>query len=267
MKQDPGYLWNPDIYHESSSAQEKWAHEIISKISLQEKDRILDLGSGDGKITAYLSGLVPEGEVVGLDSSLEMVNFARDHYPPSIYPNLSFIQGDMQKIKSDKLFDIIFSNAALHWVKDHVSVLKGIQKILKSGGSIMIQCGGEGNAKDFFDIALPLIQKDPWSPYFKNFVTPYYFYSDIMYKKWLIDSGLVPVRVELLPKDMEQTGREGIISWIQSTWLPFTQPLPASLKEKFISALADLYLQNHPPDSRGIVHVQMVRLEVQAIKE
>lgn len=261
------YQWNPEKYHNSSSAQSKWAHELIAKLSLSGDERILDLGCGDGAVTAYIAGLVPKGEITGIDSSPDMIGFAKESYPSSQYPNLSFIQKDMQDIGFHEDFHVVFSNAALHWVRDHASLLKKIAQSLVPGGRILVQCGGEGNAKDFFDIAFPMIRKEPWNKYFTDFSTPYNFYSDVEYIGWLKAAGLKPVRVELLHKDMEQAGRDGIISWIHSTWLPFTERLPDIIKDEFVSTLADTYIKAHPADSRGVIHVRMVRLEVEAVRE
>lgn len=261
------YQWNPEKYHHSSSAQSKWAHELIAKVSLAGNERILDLGCGDGAVTAYIAGLVPEGEIIGIDSSSDMIRFAKESYPSSEYPNLSFVLKDMHDIQFDEYFDLVFSNAALHWVRDHGSLLKKISSSLVPGGRVMVQCGGEGNAKDFFDIAFPMIKKDPWNLYFSDFSTPYHFYSDVQYVGWLKAAGLRPVRVELLHKDMEQAGRDGIISWISSTWHPFTERLPDTLKDEFVSTLADSYIKAYPADSQGIIHTRMVRLEVEAVRE
>ena len=144
-------------------------HELIAKLSISGDERILDLDCGDSAVTAYIAGLVPKGEVTGIDSSPDMIGFAKESYPPSQYPNLSFILGDMQDIMYHEDFCVVFSNAALHWVRDHVSLLKKIAQPLVLGGRVLVQCGGEGNAKDLFDIAFPMIQKEPWNKYFQVF--------------------------------------------------------------------------------------------------
>lgn len=260
------YQWNPEKYHNSFLAQSKRAHELIAKLSISGDERILDLGCRDGSVTAYIADLVPKGEVTGIDLSPDMIRFAKESYTSSQYPNLSFIHKDMQDVGFNEDFHVVFSNAALHRVRDHASLLKKIAQSLVPGGRILVQCGEEGNAKDFFDIAFPMIRKEPWKKYFSGFSKPYIFYSDVEYIGWLKAAGLKLVRVELLHKDMEQAGREGIISWIYSTWLPFTERLPDNLKDEFVSTLADAYLKAHPADSQGIVHTRMVRLEVEAVR-
>ena len=96
---------------------------------------------------------------------------------------------------------------------------------------------------------------------------PYYFFSDIEYSQWVIDAGLKPVRVELIPKDMVQKGREGLASWVRTTWLPFTGRLPEEIRENFIYNIVDSYIREYPVDNDGKVHAKLVRLEVEAINE
>jgi len=72
------------------------------------------------------------------------------------------------------------------------------------------------------------------------------------------------VRVELVPKDMVHQGREGLAGWIRTTWLPFTERVPGELRGKFVDELADWYLRRYRPDREGLVHVNAIRLEVEA---
>jgi len=65
---------------------------------------------------------------------------------------------------------------------------------------------------------------------------------------------------------MVQAGKEGLSGWIRTTWLPYTGRVPVSGRNRFISDLAESYLERYPPDSKGLVHVRMVRLEVEAHK-
>lgn len=92
------HRWDPSTYMKSSSPQKRWAEELISKIPIRGDERVLDIGCGDGKITAWISRLVPRGSVVGLDSSREMISFARSQFPAEEWPNLHFQQGDARDL-------------------------------------------------------------------------------------------------------------------------------------------------------------------------
>jgi trans-aconitate methyltransferase len=81
-----------------------------------------------------------------------------------------------------------------------------------------------------------------------------------------MESGLEPVRVELIPKDMEHDGESGLAGWIRTTWMPFTERIPENQRDQFINELISAYIQQIPLDTNGKAHVAMVRLEVEAIK-
>ena len=81
-----------------------------------------------------------------------MIQLARDRHPEDIYSNLSFQEMDAKNLDFNDRFDLIFSNAALHWVKDQKPVIKGMFKSLKQGGRILIQMGGKGNASGIVDV-------------------------------------------------------------------------------------------------------------------
>ena len=89
-----------------------------------------------------MASLVPQGQVLGIDSSKEMIEFSRKKFPSSGYSNLRFEHLDVLDMKFESRFDLVTSFACLHWVKDHLAVLKNIKRSLKPGGKLLIQCAG-----------------------------------------------------------------------------------------------------------------------------
>ncbi len=258
------YRWDAADYRDSSSQQKKWGRELLSRLHLRGDEHVLDIGCGDGALTAEIAERVPEGSVVGIDSSPEMIAFARSIYPPSSYPNLSWEVMDAQDLRFDGLFDLAFSNAALHWVSDQLRVLRGVRRSLKPGGKTLFQMGGRGNASNVVRALGELLSRSDWGRYFENLRLPYRFCSPQEYEAWLREAGLVPLRVELVEKDMVHAGRKGLEAWIRTTWLPFTQCIPEDQREGFIAELSSIYLELYPPDAEGLLHVNAVRLEVEA---
>jgi trans-aconitate 2-methyltransferase len=259
--------WNPADYHAHSSAQQLWARELIAKLTLQPHEHVLDIGCGDGKVTAEIAGLLPAGRVVGIDSSAEMIRFARLEFPTVRCPNLRFEIADARDLNFTAEFDAVFSNAALHWIVDHRPVLAGIARALRPCGRLLLQMGGKGNAEDILSILDILRETDKWRPFFgDDFAFPYGFYSPEDYRAWLAQVGLLPRRVELIPKDMVHVNAEALAGWIRTTWLPYTERVPTDLRSAFIDEIVDRYVASHPPDASGRIHLRMVRLEVEALK-
>jgi trans-aconitate methyltransferase len=266
MPQANKYTWDAKDYGVNSQNQFQWATELLTKLNLHGDELVLDIGCGEGKITAAIAASLPNARVVGVDSSEQMINLAQKAYPTDHNPNLRFELMDAQKLSFREEFDVAFSNAALHWVLDQKNVLTGVKRSLKSGGKILFQMAGKGNAKAILDIFDELFLMPEWEPYFRDFTFPYAFLSPQEYCAWLVEAGLTPVRVEQIPKDMTHNGAVGLMGWIRTTWLPYTQRLPETQQAKFIEEITKIYLKGSPPDAEGIVHVEMVRLEVEAKK-
>ena len=260
MKQN----WNADDYAKHSSIQQQWAQELIAKLSLRENESLLDIGCGDGKITAQIAKILTKGKVLGIDMSESMIIHASKQFASQDYPNLSFKRMDATDIKLDEKFNIAFSNSVLHWIADQPAVLRGVHACLKQGGKILFQLGGFGNARDFLDLIHEIIKQPEWKGYFEGFIIPWHFYGPEEYKVWLTNSGFSVKRVELIPKDMQHQGKEGLKGWLRTTWFPYTDRLPAELHDVFLEMLLDSYISTHPLDDKGNTHVRMVRLEVEA---
>ena len=258
------YHWDSVDYARNSSAQFEWATELIDKLKLRDDEAVLDIGCGDGKISAALAARVPQGCVVGIDSSEEMITLAGRSFPKATYPNLSFKIMDARYLTFLGQFDVAFSSAALHWISDQRAVLEGVRKSLKSGGRLLFQMGGKGNADGVFAVFNNLLTHEKWKNFFRNFTFEYAFYGAKEYLTLLREAGLEPAKAELVPKDMRQLGRNGLAGWIRTTWLPYTQCIPENLREEFISEVVDAYLNSHPLDIQGFAHVAMMRLEVEA---
>ena len=262
------YQWNARDYAASSSAQQGWARELIRKLELKGSETLLDIGCGDGKVTAEIAACLSAGYVVGVDSSADMIALAQSQYPASAFSNLHFQREDARSLPFRDEFSVVFSNATLHWVLDHRAVLRGIYLSLKHGGQALLQMGGRGNAADVIAALDRLTEAHAWRGYFEKFSFPYGFYGPEEYQEWLRQAGLQANRVELISKDMVHQDRAGFEAWIRTTWLPYTQRVPEDKRDTFINQLADLYLDQHPADAfgQGLVHVGMVRLEVECVK-
>ena len=266
MSSSKNYSWDAKDYSKNSQNQYQWAKELIPKLKLQGNEALLDIGCGDGKITAELAKALPSGKVVGIDSSPEMINLARRSFPNEQYPNIAFKVIDARNIPFQEEFDIAFSNAALHWIPDQKAVLECVQRSLKPKGRILFQMAGKGNAQAVLSLFDKLLVSPQWRDYFEGFTFPYAFLNPQEYRQLLVQAGLKPVSVELFPRDMKFPNVEGMSGWVRTTWLPFTERIPIEQREGFVKEIVSSYIADHPNDPEGTVHLAMVRLEVEAYK-
>jgi trans-aconitate 2-methyltransferase len=258
--------WDALEYQRHSSAQFIWANELIEKMNLKGGESLLDLGCGEGKISAILARLLQRGRVVGIDSSEAMIDHARKNFTQAQFPNLEFLQMEGAKITFEDCYDVVFSNAALHWMKDQARVLEGVRRSLTPQGRFVFQMGAKNNAKEIAYTFLDVMISPSWRRYFQEIPSPYKFYDPDEYRELLAGAGLKCVRLDLIPKDMVQRGREGLAGWVRSTWFPYTGRVPEDLRGNFIAEFIERYLEKYPLDKQGLAHVAMMRLEGEAVK-
>jgi trans-aconitate 2-methyltransferase len=260
------YTWNAKDYADHSTAQSQWADELIAKLGLSGTESVLDIGCGDGKVTAKIASHLPFGQILGIDNSRQMIDLARQQYPETLHSNISFARHDARDFELPLHFDIVFSNAALHWVIDHQPVLDCLYRALAPGGRMLLQMGGRGNAASFVEVVESITHQTPWAAFFNDFCFPYGFYGPKVYSQWLIQAGFTPERLELIPKKMTHDSVDKLAGWFRTTWLPYLERIPASDTVTFIDQVMEAYTQLYPPDDSGKVSVKMVRLEVEARK-
>ena len=259
------YAWDAEDYASNSAVQFAWARELLDKLELRGDEALLDIGCGDGKVSAAIGARLPAGSVLGVDSSAEMIALARANYAVGD-DKLSFAEADARSLAYTARFDVVFSNAALHWTKEHEPVLAGIARALKPGGRLLLQMGGRGNVARFVAELEATMASAAWCEHFDNFEFPFGFYGPEQYGPWLATVGLEAERLQLIAKDMAHEDATALTGWVRTTWLPYTQRVPKARRADFVEDVVARYLDVCPPDADGQTHVQMVRLEVQARK-
>ena len=253
--------WNAADYAANSAVQLAWARELIARLGLRGDEHILDVGCGDGKVTAELARAVPRGSATGVDASAPMIAYAREKFP-----GLTFQVMDARRLQLSRTFDLVFSNAALHWVDDHAAFLRGAAAALRPGGRLVVSCGGKGNGQDMVRALHVVMRRKRWREFFRTMPTPYFFYTPAEYQGWLQHAGFRGHRPNLAPKDATYDGPTGLVAWLRTAWLPYTQRVPEATRDEFITAAVERYMAGHPPDEAGRIRVRMVRLEIDAVK-
>lgn len=258
------YEWNPKEYARSSDAQKSWGDDFLKNLAFQTTDTVLDLGCGDGIITSGLAKKVPVGYVVGTDISPDMIRYASSQFSLTKHQNLFFMQSDSLKLPFKAVFDVVFSNSSFHWISDHRALLTGIYQVLRPQGRLLVSMGGKGNMGAIINATERVMSKSGWIRYFTGFTIPFTFFDPDEYRLLLKGAGFIVQRLEFIPKDMIQKGREGLTNSIRSVWQPFLERIPGNLRETFLSEVVDILMDENPLDSDGYIHLPMFRLEIEA---
>jgi trans-aconitate 2-methyltransferase len=224
------FEFDGDKYKKASTHQKEWGNKIISELNLIGDENILDLGCGDGVLTKHLSDLVPKGYVLGIDSSQGMINTAKEIK----CANLSFQQLNINDINFVDKFNIIFSNATLHWVLDHKLLLANSYKALKQNGIIRFNFAGDGNCSTFFAVIKEAMSLNEFKDNFKRFQCPWYMPTINEYKKLVDSCDFNNIEIWEENADRFFPTKDEMIKWIdQPSIVPFLRLVDEKQKEKF----------------------------------
>lgn len=223
--------WDSEHYKQHALAQESAALKILKNINLQGNERILDIGCGDGKITEQIAKNVPNGEVIGIDSSPNMIKQATSDY--SHIPNLKFLREKAETFTFKEKFDLVTSFFALHWVKDHSLVLKNILSALKKGGRIVLLMvsGGDPLIGEVFE-------RDPWKSLIQKQEEKYFIHTENEYHNLLNLLGFIENRVETVELTHQFSDIEELTQQFM-TWVPFATGLHQDQSLQFSREIAE----------------------------
>lgn len=191
--------WDANLYENNHSFVWQYGESLIELLSPKTGESILDLGCGTGQLAQQIA--LSGAEVVGIDYAPSMIEQAQKNYP-----DLNFSVADARKFDFPQLFDAVFSNAALHWVKEPEQVIKCIWQALKPGGRFVAEFGGKGNVQAIVEALESAIKitENPW-----------YFPSIAEYTSLLEQQGFCVTSATLFERPTPLEGEAGMANWIQ----------------------------------------------------
>ena len=245
----PSQDWDPDSYAANARFVSRLGSRILNKLSPCKGEDILDLGCGDG----YLSKeIVNAGsKVVAIDSSSDFVEAAKKNGVDAYLINA-------HNLTYNKQFDAVFSNAALHWMLDPDSVIKGVSESLKPGGRFVAEFGGIGNVKKI----IKSIQSEFANQGFQNFYNnPWYFPSIKEYKNKLEKHNFLIREIELFDRPTKLPSDVG--KWLDVFADPFFVNIDHQSKVKMKNNIIE-DLSKEIRDESGVWWADYVRLSFAA---
>ncbi len=241
--------WTAGSYDTHARFVSDLAGGVVEWLALKPGERILDVGCGDGVLT---EDLVKAGAIViGVDSS-------EDFVAACTAKGLDVRLMDGQSLSFANEFDVVFSNAALHWMTDARAVVKGIRRALKPGGRFVAEFGGHGNVAAIVTAmrAVGLRRNGDLS-----LAHPWYFPAPDVYRALLEEEGFTIKRIALIPRPVVlKTGIEG---WLMLFRKPFFQQF-GNEAETALAECVDL-LRPSLCDGHGNWTADYVRLRVEAV--
>jgi trans-aconitate 2-methyltransferase len=148
--------WSPTQYLKFAGERVRPALDLLARIPAEAPDTVVDLGCGTGNLTPLLRQRWPRARLVGVDGSLEMLARARADHPEAV-----FVQADIHAWRPEAPVDVLYSNAALHWVDGHDALLLELLRALRPGGWLAVQMPRNFAAPSHAAI-VETIEQGPW---------------------------------------------------------------------------------------------------------
>ncbi len=229
--------WNAGLYRERSSLQQTMAAEVLQSLDLTGSERVLDVGCGDGRITAQIAQRVPTGSVVGVDASSNMIELASQKKDP----NLLFQVADARSLPFHHEFDLVVSFNALHWIHEQEVALTSIHKSLKPGGTAHLRLVPMGARKSIETVLEETRSSPTWNKFFLEFHDPYLRLTQDEYCSLAQKSKFRIESVQTKSKTWDFGTRAEFFAFGSVTMVEWTKRLPESLRSLFITDVLDRY--------------------------
>jgi trans-aconitate methyltransferase len=235
--------WTSDTYRANAAYVPALGEAVLQLLDPRAGERILDVGCGEGSLTTRI--VAAGATVVGVDASEEMVAAATAR-------GLDARMIDAEQLPFEREFDAVFSNAALHWVRDHDAMLTGVHRALKPCGRFVAEFGGHGNIAAIQVAIRSVLAHRGWETNIHR-----YYATPAEYSARLEAHGFSVNHIELMPRPTPLP--TGIRGWLETFERATLDRIPLHQRESFLEEVEDL-LREEVCDSYGNWTAHYVRL-------
>ena len=246
--------WNPQRYLEFADLRLRPAIDLIARVPSEAPRTVADLGCGAGNVTKLLAERWPAAAIVGIDNSATMLDQARAALASA--PNVRFEARDLASWMPDMPVDVVYSNAALHWLGDHAELFPRLMRTLSSGGVLAVQMPNNFGTPSHTSVAA-VARSERWRARLGDLVRDTPVAEAAQYLRWLaphaarLDAWETTYLQRLAPRS---DGEHPVVAFVSGTWLvPYFERLaddpPA--REQFLREYRERIARAFPPDADG----------------
>ena len=243
--------WSSKHYNSAAGFVPKLTSTVVSYLDVQPTDRILDIGCGDGSLTAQIAQASSDGQVLGLDASQSFVQTAQETHTSS---NCSFKHQNCTRLEEcpdavNGSWDKVFSNAAMHWIlrnpDTRAPFFENVNKALKPGGMFVFEMGGSGNVAEVQAAASAALMHAGVSLEETRETNPWFFPSTTWMEKTLQDVGFEVLKCEheyratKLTADTEDRSG-GLEGWVKLMCGQFLEKVDESKRDAVLREICDV---------------------------
>jgi trans-aconitate 2-methyltransferase len=253
--------WSAQQYLKFEDHRTRPPRDLLAQVPLQRPRLVVDLGCGPANSTGLLVERFPKSEVVGLDSSPDMLRKAHERLP-----QCKFVQGDIETWTPEPHTDLLFANAVMQWLPAHTGVLRRLLEALPKGGVLAVQMpdntrepglvfqrevGAEGPWRDHPEIKAAARDDLPPPEAYYDLLKPVCSHLDIWHSIY----------------NHVMANPQAIVEWFKGSSLqPFLSPLDAAAREQFLAAYTKKIIGAYKPRYDGKVLLRFPRLFIVAVR-
>lgn len=223
--------WNASLYDQKHDFISKFGESLIDILAPKENERVLDVGCGTGDLAHEITS--HGASVYGTDASLDMIIAAKQKYP-----SIEFDTLDATDMPFSNQFDAVFSNAALHWMKQQDKVIQNIYNALKPNGRFVAEMGGHGNIASIRGALKQSMAALDFSYIDEYF--PWYFPTEEEYQAKLESVGFTVETMYLYERPTPLQGEDGLRNWLKMFSNNLLQHLTDTEKEQVYAKCEEL---------------------------
>jgi trans-aconitate methyltransferase len=249
--------WNAELYDDKHSFVFQYGENLLELLDAKPGEQILDLGCGTGYLTNQIKSL--GANVIGIDSSAEMIQQAQANYP-----GVTFGVANATNFYFAEPFDGVFSNAVLHWIKDQDSLIKTVYDSLKPGGRFVAEMGGRGNVGCLTEAIQRVLLNHGYVEQAAKVI--WYFPGLGEYAKRLEDNGFrVTYAIHYDRKTPLEDGDQGVARWIAMFGNQYLEGVAEDEKQQILTEISALLEPQY--NEGGQWYADYKRLRFIAVKE
>jgi trans-aconitate 2-methyltransferase len=241
------HTWDPDRYLTYADERGRPFLDLIARVDADAPRRVVDLGCGPGNLTRLLAGRWPEADVLGLDSSPEMIARAE-------VPGVRFEVADLRDwaaVEGGESVDVLVSNATLQWVPGHLDLLPRLVERVGPGGWFAFQVPGNFDEPSH-TIRRDLAGEEPYAAHTQGVAVPD-SHDPATYLEVLAGAGCTVDAWETTYLHV-LTGDDPVFTWVSGTGArPTLEALPAGVREEFEEKFRARLRAAYPPHDYGVV--------------
>jgi trans-aconitate 2-methyltransferase len=253
--------WSARQYLKFEDERTRPPRDLLAQVPLQEPGRVVDLGCGPGNSTELLIARYPRAEVIGVDSSADMLRQARARLP-----KWRFVEADLAHWRPQEPTHLLFANAVFQWVPDHPAVLRRLLGALPEGGVLAVQMP-DNTEEPAISLMREVASRGPWASILgltaaarDDLPAPAAYYD-------LLKSLSSRLDIWHTVYNHVLAGPQAIVEWFRGSSLrPFLSALDEQMRVGFISEYAAEIARAYPPRCDGKVLLRFPRLFIVAVR-